>query len=81
MEYIVFCTGMRSTREICLFRQAMKRGCWKLNPIEINLFSYFLFEVNEAGNQKYKISQCQSQEITLSKYVGSFLHSFYFYDN
>ena len=69
----MFCTGMRSTREICLFRQAMKRGCWKLNPIEINLFYYFLFEVNEAGNQ--------SQEITLSKYVGSFLHSFYFYDN
>ena len=27
--------------------------------------------MNEAGKQKYDIAQCQSQEITLSKYVGS----------
>ena len=34
--------------------------------------------VNEAGEQKYDIAQCQSQEITLSKYVGNFLHTFHF---
>ena len=27
--------------------------------------------MNEAGKQKYDIAQCQSQEITLSKYFGS----------
>ena len=37
--------------------------------------------MNEAGKQKYEIAQCQSQEISLLKYVGSFLHSFYFYDH
>ena len=42
---------------------------------------FSLFEVSEAGKQKYEIAKCQSQEITLSKYVGIFLHSFYFYDN
>ena len=52
-----------------------------LNSIEIKSTLSFPFEVNEAAKQKYKIAKCQSQEITLSKYVGSFLHSFYFYDS
>ena len=38
----------------------------------------FLFEVNEVGKQKYEITQFQSQEITLSKCIGIFLHFFYF---
>ena len=37
--------------------------------------------MNEVGKQKYEITQCQSQEITLSKRIGIFLHLFYFNDN
>ena len=37
--------------------------------------------MNEVGKQKYEITQCQSQEINLSKRIGIFLHLFYFNDN